>query len=196
MNETGQERNSVSYSFHAAVVPSLLQILNGSLAWLAKAEIHAAENGISEEEMMGARLAEDMFPFNRQVRGFAMHAQGGIEGAIKGVFSPDMSPPPATFAGLKARVGSAASFLAGLDPAEVNELVGKPMRFVFGETDLPFTADNFLLSFSQPNFYFHVTTSYAILRGMGVEIGKMDYLANLRTGTPQQPFSLASAPEV
>lgn len=170
----------MTISLYDATVPSLRQILEGSLGWLDKAKIFAAENGKPEAEIMSATLAPDMFPFNRQVRGFAMHAQGGIEGALKGVFTPDPTPAPVTFDGLKERVSEAVAFLAALDPAEVEALVGKPMQFVFGEWRQDFTADQFLLSFSQPNFYFHSTTAYAILRSMGVNVGKRDYLAGVR----------------
>ena len=171
----------MSYSLYAAIVPSYLQVLRGSLSWLAKAEHFAAAEGRTEAEMMDARLAPDMLPFNRQVRGFAMHAQGGIEGAIGGVFSPDPTPAPTTFAGLNERVATAIGALEALDPVAVDALEGKPMRFIIGSTNLPFLADQFLLSFSQPNFFFHTTTAYAILRNLGMTIGKMDYLAHLRT---------------
>ena len=167
-------------SLHAALVPSYLQILRGAAAWLDKGAEFAAANGISEAEMMEGRLAADMLPFNRQVRGFAMHAQGGIEGAIRGVFSPDRSPAPTTFAGLKARLSEAVVFLEALDPETLEDLVDTPMMIDLGETQMAFTADNFLFSFSQPNFYFHATTAYAILRNMGANVGKMDYLARLR----------------
>ena len=168
-------------SLYDALVPSYLQVLRGSLGWLDKAAAFAEAQGKNESEMMDARLAPDMLPFNRQVRGFAMHAQGGIAGAIGGLFSPDITPPPASFAGLKARVGEAIAYLEAIEPNALDDLIGKPMRFELGETKLPFAADQFLLSFSQPNFYFHVSTAYGILRNMGVDLGKRDYLAGLRT---------------
>ncbi|MXO61317.1 DUF1993 family protein [Altererythrobacter salegens] len=171
----------MSFSLHAATVPSYLQILRGTANWLDKAESFGAESGRSESEMMDARLAPDMFPFNRQVRATAMHSQGAIEGCFKGQFSPDLSPPPDSFAGLKERLGEAIGYLEQLDPAEFETLIGKPMRFVFGSADVPWAADQFLLSFSMPNFYFHTTTAYAIMRAMGCEVGKMDYLAGMRT---------------
>jgi hypothetical protein len=96
------------------------------------------------------------------------------------VFSPDRSPAPTTFAGLKARLSEAVVFLEALDPQTLEDLVGTPMTIDLGETKMAFTVDNFLFSFSQPNFYFHDTTAYAILRNMGVNVGKMDYLARLR----------------
>ena len=170
----------MSYTLYAALVPSYLQILRGAGAWLDKAAAFATKNGKSETEMMEARLAPDMLPFYRQVRGFAMHAQGGIEGALGGVFSPDSTPAPQTFEGLKNRLQEAVAFLESLDASGFEDLVGKPMRFEVGDTKMAFKADNFLLSFSQPNFYFHATTAYAILRNLGVKIGKMDYLAGIR----------------
>ncbi|MBO9603655.1 MAG: DUF1993 domain-containing protein [Novosphingobium sp.] len=167
-------------TLYDATVPSLLQILDGSLGWLDKAATFAAESGKSEAELIDARLNPDMFPFNRQVRGFCMHAQLGIAGAMQGLFSPDATPAPTTIAGLKERVGEALAYLQGLAAADMEPLIGKPMVFRIGETERHFTADQFLLSFSQPNFYFHVSTAYAILRHAGVPIGKMDYLAKLR----------------
>lgn len=168
------------FSLYEATVPSYLQLLRATIGWLEKAETFARETSKDETEMMAAKLADDMFPFNRQVRACAMHSQGALEGTFKGVFSPDLSPHPESFAGLRERLGEAATYLEGLEKSEVDELIGKQMRFEFGETKLPFTAENFLLSFSQPNFYFHTTTAYAILRHQGMQIGKMDYLGQMR----------------
>ena len=170
----------MSVSLYDALVPSYLQILRGAAAWLDKGADFARTNGKSEADMMDGRLAPDMLPFNRQVRGFAMHAQGGIEGAVSGVFSPDRSPVPTTFVGLKERLAEATAFLETLDPQALEDLIGKPMTIDLGETKMAFTVDDFLFSFSQPNFYFHATTAYAILRNMGADLGKMDYLARLR----------------
>ena len=170
----------MSCSLYDALVPTYLQILGGTQAWLGKAERFAADRGLSEAEIMGAVLAPDMFPFNRQVRGSAMHAHGGIAGARAGLFKPDLSPTPESFSGLQARLAEASAYLSGLAPADVNDLAGKPMTFEIGESKMAFTADNFLLSFSQPNFFFHTTTAYAILRQLGVEVGKRDYLGQLR----------------
>ena len=70
--------------------------------------------------------------------------------------------------------------MGSIEPVEVDAFVGRPMRFEFGERRMDFTAEDFLLSFSQPNFYFHATTTYAILRMKGMEIGKRDYMGQLR----------------
>ena len=86
-------------------------------------------------------------------------------------------------AALKARIVETLAALQVIEPAEVDGFVGRGMRFARGERHLDFTAEYFLLSFSQPNFYFHAATTYAILRGKGVRIGKRDFTGRLRTKT-------------
>jgi hypothetical protein len=170
----------MQFSLYEATVPSYLQSLRATISWLEKAEAFANVAGLTEADMMEAKLADDMFPFNRQVRACAMHSQGALEGAFKGVFSPDLSPHPESFAGLRERLEEAVTYLEGLAKSDVDELLGKEMRFEFRDTKWPFAAQDFLLSFSQPNFYFHTTTAYAILRHQGMRIGKMDYLGKTR----------------
>jgi hypothetical protein len=109
-----------------------------------------------------------------------VHSLGAIEGVRRATFSPDMTPPPETFAALKARIAEALAALEKIDPAEVDAFVGRDMCFVRGEHRLDFTAEDFLLSFSQPNFYFHAATTYDILRWKGVRIGKRDFTGKLR----------------
>ena len=94
-----------------------------------------------------------------------------------------MSTPPDTFAALKTRVAQALAGLALIDADEVNGFVGRAMRFSFGERHMDFTAEDFLLSFSQPNFYFHATTTYDILRWKGVPLGKRNFSGKLRFRT-------------
>src|SRR5690606_33348878 len=106
---------------------------------------------------------------------------GAIEGVIAGVFSPDTSTPPGDFASLKARLAAARDSLGALSEAHVHRLAGRAMRFEYGDFRIAFVADAFLLSFSLPNFYFHATTAYAILRAQGVPLGKSDFMGQLRT---------------
>jgi hypothetical protein len=80
-------------------------------------------------------------------------------------------------------VDEAIDFCSGLDASVVNDLGGRPMLFKMSKMELPFTTESFLLSFSLPNFYFHATTTYSILRNHGVPLGKLDYLGNLRMST-------------
>ncbi len=165
----------MTFSLHAAIVPSQLQILRASTGLLDKSEAFCAEQGIAADALIQARLADDMLPFAYQVKSIAVHSLGAIDGVRKGVFAPNMTPPPSDFAGLKAHIVETIAELEAIEPAEVDGFVGRDMRFEFGERRLEFTAENFLLSFSQPNFYFHATTAYDILRWKGLPIGKRDF---------------------
>ena len=113
-------------------------------------------------------------------------ARGHTQRIYRGVFTPDMTEPPDSFAALKARIAEARSGLQTIAPGEVDGLVGRDMRFSFGERHIDFRAEEFLLTFSQPNFYFHATTAYDILRWQGVPIGKRDFLGRLRHLRMQQ----------
>jgi uncharacterized protein len=170
----------VSFSLYAATIPSYRQILGSVAELLVKAETFCAEKGVPPREIIEARLAEDMQPFSYQVKSTAVHSLGAIEGVRRGVFSPDSSTPPDSFSGLKTRIAQTVTALEALDPAEVDSFVGRDMCFAFGERRVDFTAENFLLSFSQPNFYFHAATTYDILRWKGVAIGKRDFLGRTR----------------
>jgi hypothetical protein len=130
--------------------------------------------------MLQARLAGDMQPFAYQVKSTVVHSLGAIEGVRRGVFSPDTTAPPQTFAALRARIVETLAALEAVEAAEVDSFVGRDMRFAFGDRHIDFTAENFLLSFSQPNFYFHAATTYDILRWKGVPIGKRDFLGVTR----------------
>ena len=174
----------MSFSLYDATIPNYLQLLGAVAGLIDKAEAWCTEHGHAPEEIIQARLAPDMLPFAYQVKSAAVHSIGAIEGVRAGVFSPDRAPAPADFAGLRARIAQATQALKALDAAEVNGFIGKDVEFVFGERRLPFVAENFLLSFSQPNFYFHATTAYDILRWKGLPIGKADYTGRLRLKRP------------
>lgn len=170
----------MTFSLYDAVVPSNIQILGALDGLLDKAEGFAAEQGMAEAELIDARLAPDMLPFGYQVKSCAAHSVGAIEGARAGRFSPDRSQWPTDFAGLHAVVRDATATLQAIDRAEFDALADADTAFVMGELTLPFAGANFLLSFSQPNFYFHATTAYAILRAKGVKLGKIDFMGRLR----------------
>lgn len=169
------------FSLYAATIPSYRQILSAVGGLLDKAETFCAEKAIAPGDIVQARLTDDMLPFAYQVKSIAVHSLGAIEGVRKGVFSPDTTPPPETFAALKARIAETLAAIETIEPAEVDTFVGRDMRFVFGDRHLDFTAEDFLLSFSQPNFYFHATTTYDILRWKGVPLGKRDFMGRPRT---------------
>lgn len=170
----------MSFSLYAATIPSYRQILGSVWGLLVTAESFCRAKGIAPPEIIQARLAEDMLPFAYQVKSTAVHSLGAIEGVRKGVFSPDVTPPPETFAALHDRIASTLAALEAISPAEVDGFMGLPMCFAFGERKIAFSAEEFLLSFSQPNFYFHATTAYDILRWKGLPIGKRDFMGKLR----------------
>jgi uncharacterized protein len=176
----------MAFSLYSAVVPTYLQILESLSGLLDKGESFCSAKGLAPEQIIEARLADDMFPFAYQVKSAAVHSLGAIEGVRRGVFTPDMTEPPNSFAALKARISEARSGLQSIAPSEVDGLMGRDMRFSFGERHIDFRAEEFLLTFSQPNFYFHATTSYDILRWKGVPIGKRDFLGRMRHLRMQQ----------
>jgi uncharacterized protein len=171
----------MAFSLYSATVPSYRQILSAVSGLLDKAESFCEHQGIAPHDIIQARLAEDMLPFAYQVRSTVTHSLGAIEGVRRGVFSPDTTAPPDNFAPLKALITATIDALGAIEAAEVDAFVGRDMRFAFRDRSVEFTAENFLLSFSQPNFYFHAATAYDILRWQGVAIGKRDFTGKTRS---------------
>lgn len=170
----------MAFSLYAATIPSYQQTLGAVAGLLDTAEGFCADARLAAGDIIDARLAQDMLPFAYQVKSTAIHSLGSIEGVRRGVFSPDLTPPPQTFAALKARIEETLAALEAIQPAEIDSFIGRDMCFEFRERRLEFTAENFLLSFSLPNFYFHATTAYDILRWKGARIGKRDFMGRLR----------------
>lgn len=166
-------------SLHAAVIAPCRQMLGTLAALLDKAEAWAAEQGIAEADIIGARLAPDMYNFAYQVKSASVHSIGAIEGVRRGSFSPDRTPPGESLAALRSQLQSTRDAIDAIDSAEIEALLGRDVRFVIREYHADYVAEDFLLSFSMPNFYFHVTTAYALLRARGMPIGKADYLGRL-----------------
>jgi uncharacterized protein len=173
----------MTFSLYAATVPSYRQILGAVIGMLNKAEAFCAAKGVPPVDIVGARLAEDMLPFAYQVKSTAVHSLGAINGVRKGIVSPDTATPPQDFAALKTMIAETLAALEAIDAAEIDAFIGRDMRFEFGDRHIDFTAENFLLSFSQPNFYFHAATAYDILRWRGVPLGKRDFIGRTRAKT-------------
>jgi uncharacterized protein len=171
----------MAFSLYAATIPSFQQILGAVSGLLDKADAYCAEKTVAPQELIQARLAADMFPLAYQVKSTAVHSLGAIEGIRRGVFSPDTTTPPETFAALKARIAETLSALEKIDSAEIDGFLGRDLRFAFGSNYRDYSAEDFLLSFSLPNFYFHATTTYDILRWKGLPLSKRDYMGKTRT---------------
>jgi hypothetical protein len=168
-------------TLYEAFVPTALQLLGSVDHLLEKAEAHCSESGKAAQSVIGARLAPDMLDLAYQVKSCAGHSLGAIEGLRKGNYSPDMSASADSFAALRAQIAAAMDGLGHVSVDELESLQDKPMTFTLRDVvRWDFTGKDFLLSFSQPNFHFHVTATYAILRADGLRIGKRDYLGQMR----------------
>ena len=164
-------------------VGSYLQGLSGVAAVLEKGLAHFAATGADPDSLVHACFWEDMRPLQFQVQSVAHHSLGAIEGLRRGEFSPPPPIEPQTYARLQQMVADAAAALKAVSSAEVDAYEGRDMWFRAGERQIPFTAEGFILSFSLPNFYFHATTTYDLLRSKGVPLVKRDYLGRLRLKT-------------
>ena len=170
----------MSVSLHTATVGTFLQILPSIAGLIDKAEAHCQAGGHADEALTAARLAEDMWPFAKQVSECAHHSARAIASVRSGVAGPEPGSVPTDFAWLRKEVADAIALLEQVDPAELESLAGGDVVFKFGERRMDFTAEDFLQSFSLPNFFFHATSAYAVLRNQGLPVGKMDFLGRLR----------------
>jgi hypothetical protein len=159
-----------------------LQTLGAVAAYLDRGGDHFRDNNIDADEVVATRLFPDMLPFSFQIQSVCHHSLGAIEGVKAGVFGPPTSPA-VNYAELQALVADTRAKLKALRPDDINALNGKDVMFQIRDFKVPFTAENFILSFSLPNFHFHATTAYDILRTKGVPLGKRDYLGALRMKT-------------
>jgi len=165
-------------------VRSFLQTIGGVEGFLERGMSHFAENNIDPDEVVELRLFPDMAPFRFQLQSVCHHSLGAIEGVKKGEFAPPPDIPPHGYKAMQAMVSETREALQKLTPAEVNALEGKDVVFKFRSFEMPFVAENFLMSFSMPNFYFHATTAYDILRNKGVPLGKRDFMGQMRIKQP------------
>ena len=169
-------------SLYDLSVGSYLQIVGASVGVLAKGAEHCNENGIDLDAVVTARIHEDMFDFHFQAVCIVHHSLSAIKGIQAGEFAPPSGYPETDYAGLQGLVSDALAELQGIDANDINSLAGGRVTFKIGGNEIPFTNENFILSFSLPNLYFHATTAYDILRMQGVPLGKMDFLGQLKMG--------------
>ncbi len=170
----------MSLSLYDISINNYLQTLGAVSHVLDKGASFAADSGLPVDELTRLRLRDDMADFTFQIISVWHHSLGALRGIQEGLFQPPPKLGEQSYGELQALVAEAATQLQALDPDEVNALADKDMLFKVGQMEVPFTGSNFVLSFSLPNFYFHATTAYDILRVKGVPLGKMDYLGALR----------------
>lgn len=172
----------MTISFYEAGVSSYLQVLDGVSAVLEKGAAHAAENNVDPQEFVMAKLHDDMMPLHFQVVSVCHHSLGALHGMRDGRFSPPSFDLDKSYAQLQALVAETSAGVAEFSEADAQAIADKSMVFAMGKQEMPFTNQNFLLSFSLPNFYFHAATTYDILRMRGVVLSKIDYLGAMRIG--------------
>lgn len=171
-------------SLHSATIPGWLQILGSVRGLVDKARDHCRERGFPEESLIEARLVADMRPLSFQLRNCTVHSRGAIEAVMSGSFSPSQAAPKTSFDAFAADLEETISWLQEVNPAELDAKIGKDVSFIIpGVMEKEFTAENYLFGFAQPNFFFHATTAYDVLRAHGVHIGKRDFLGAL----PEKP---------
>jgi len=170
----------MTISFQEASVATYQQLLQGVSAVLEKGAEFAKTNSIDLQDLVMTRLTDDMMPLHFQVVSVCHHSLGALQGMRDGRFSPPPFELDKSYTELQAMVAEALEGVTNFENAQA--LADKSMVFALGEVEMPFTNENFLMSFSLPNFYFHVTTTYDLLRMKGVPLSKRDYLGAMRTG--------------
>lgn len=156
----------------------LTHYLKGLSAILKKAEAHCEARKIDPDALLKARLFPDMFHLTRQVQLVTDFAKG-IGARLAGVPVPSYPDVEQTFAELQARLAKTIEFLASLKKEQFAEAAGRTITIKVGGQDMSFAGATYLSSYALPNFYFHLTTAYNILRHNGVELGKKDYMGRV-----------------
>ncbi len=164
-------------SMYQASSPRFINSLRNLSVILDKAKTHVETKKIEPTALIAARLYPDMYPFARQVQIACDNAKGAVA-RLAGVEAPKHEDTEQTFDELKARIAKTIAFIETVSPAQIDGTEDKDISMKLGPREVRWNGMQYLLGFVAPNFYFHVTTAYDILRHNGVELGKRDYIAN------------------
>ena len=167
-------------SMYSVSIPVFIQHLNGLDTILDKAAAWAAARKVNEADLLNMRLSPDMFNLTRQVRAATDHAINAC-GRLAGVELPTFANTEASFPELEERIAKTIEFIKAIKPEQIDGSEDKEITMKFASGERKFSGQSLLLNFCLPNFYFHATTAYDILRQSGVELGKRDFM-----GTPPQ----------
>ncbi len=165
----------MTISMYRASIPQLTKMLTNLSNILKKGEEFAESKGIDGKVLVESRLAPDMFPLSKQVQIACDQVKNGMA-RLAGIEPPKFEDNETTFAQLQERVAKTIDFANSIKPAQVDGTEAKEIKFSIYEWNFEFVGEQYLLTWIIPNFYFHVTTAYNILRHNGVEIGKSNYL--------------------
>lgn len=169
----------MTFSVHASSVPHFVKMSKNMLAWLDKAEAHAKAKKFDVNNFVGMRLAPDMLPFSRQIQ-IASDAAKNCVARLAGDEPPKWADDEANFEQLRARIRKTIEFVESIPAHRLEGAEKRDIVMPLGpDRTMRMTGEAFLQGFSIPNFFFHVSMVYALLRQGGVEIGKGDYLGGL-----------------
>jgi hypothetical protein len=170
------QENSMTISLYAASIPVFRQFLNSIDAVLAKGEAHASGKSIDHDALLQARLFPDMLALVRQVQ-IAVDFAKGVSARLAGIDVPVYDDKERTFAELRALVAKTIGFIDSIKPTQVDGNEGREIVLRPGTPkEKRLNGQAYLLSYGLPQFFFHITTAYGILRHNGVELGKRDYM--------------------
>jgi hypothetical protein len=167
----------MSLSMYQASVPVFVRLLTALSAMLDKAAAHAEAKKIDPAALLQARLYPDMFALLKQVLVAADFSKNGTA-RLAGVEPPKFEDTETTFPELKARLAKTLDYLKTIKPEQVDGSEERVVNVKVGGREMTFKGQDYLLTSVLPNFYFHLTTAYAILRHNGVELGKRDFTGN------------------
>lgn len=170
----------MAVNMYSASVPIFTQYLTALSSVLDKAQAHCEAKKLDQAYFMTMRFYPDMFPFVRQVRAACDHALTACARPA-GIEQPKFDNTEATFDDLKKRIATVVEFIRQIKPEQLNGQEGREITITFPSGERRFTGQSLLLNFALPNFYFHASIAYALLRHAGVEVGKRDFM-----GTPVQ----------
>ncbi|HEY4124405.1 MAG TPA: DUF1993 domain-containing protein [Rhizomicrobium sp.] len=165
----------MSFTIYDASIPPLIRTLQSLSKILDKAVAQAKEKDMNLQTLLDARLAPDMHPFTRQIQLLSDASKGGAA-RLAGTEPPSFADTETTFPELQARIAKTIDFLKSIAPEKLEGAEDRAIELKTPRGPLNFTGKEYLTGFVLPNFYFHVTTAYALLRSNGIEIGKLDYL--------------------
>jgi hypothetical protein len=165
----------MTMSMYQASAPIFTQMLSALSGQLEKAAAHAAAKKIDPNALLTARLYPDMFPFTRQVQVSADFGKNTMA-RLAGVEAPKFPDTEASFDELKARVAKTVDYVKTFTPGQIDGSEEREITLPMGGNPVTFKGQRYLINFALPNFFFHLTTAYAILRHNGVEVGKRDFL--------------------
>jgi hypothetical protein len=167
----------MTLSMHQASVPVFQRSLQALSNCIDKAEAHIEARKIDPTALTNFRFYPDMFPFYRQIQSATDHAKGA-PARLAGIEVPRFEDVETTFPELKARIGKTLDFIATIDPKAMDGAEDREIKVGAAGRERVFTGYSYLFTNALPNFFFHATTAYDMLRHNGVELGKRDFLNN------------------